>query len=433
MRNFIIAMWLWPLAWSSAEAQRIKWRVVGDTGGARSGCSGREAIAAIDGWFKSFNAADSAGLANALARPFAITTGSKWVRDDFPRRFNDVIARVVGYARERKRFHDERLTLDSVRFLGWKGTTLGFVPYFDRFATDLKARPIPGIGNGEYWCRRGIRTLHLAPDQSIRPPVQQAPAQPTLRITYLANAGVMLSDGKDRVLIDALFRKYKAHPVPDEQTQLQLALAQPPFDSISVILVTHYHGDHFAPEPIVSHRRFARYGPGMMSSQQVIDSLRAGMNLTGNNRFFGSARGPAPGTIEYTGVNGVTIYVMRLPHAGEQHHDVEQLGYIVQLGGHRVLHVGDADITEATFAPLRLHKSRIDVALIPYWALLNDESRRVIAQYIQPTRVIVTHVDARTAEGRRIADDVKAVFPGAWTFQRTMHTLTLTCHKDCQP
>jgi glyoxylase-like metal-dependent hydrolase (beta-lactamase superfamily II) len=97
---------------------------------------------------------------------------------------------------------------------------------------------------------------------------QTAPVQAGVTITFLANEGVMLSSGGKKVLIDALFLKYETgYAVPADSTLSALAKARPPFDSVDLILVTHRHGDHFHPVPLISSTTL---GPG--SSPRVRSS-----------------------------------------------------------------------------------------------------------------------------------------------------------------
>ena len=117
-------------------------------------------------------------------------------------------------------------------------------------------------------------------------------------------------------------------------------------------------------------------------------------------------------------VNGITVELLGLPHGG--HPGVEHLGYIVELGGRRVLHVGDTDTGEASFAPFRLDTARINVALLPQWMVLSNEGRRVIEQWIRPRQVVAFHVG--TNEGQRATRAVQAALPSAITFSRSLET-----------
>ena len=249
---------------------------------------------------------------------------------------------------------------------------------------------------------------------------QAAPTQSGVVITFLANEGVMVSSGTSKVLIDAFFLKYeRGYAVPADSTQAALQSARAPFNSVNVILVTHRHGDHFHPAPVVAHLR-ANPRATLLTSQQVIDSLRGHLPQGGALTARLMARTMAPGTRRREVVNGVTVELLGLPHGGSRHRHVEHLGYVVELGGRRVLHVGDTDISEATFAPFRLDTARIDVALLPSWMVLDDDGRRIIQRWIRPRQVVAFHVGE--GEGERTAREAKAALPDAVTFFRSLET-----------
>ena len=112
----------------------------------------------------------------------------------------------------------------------------------------------------------------------------------------------------------------------------------------------------------------------------------------------------------------MTVELLGLPHGG--HPRVEHLGYIIELGGRRELHVGDADLSEETLAPFRLDTSRIDVALLPYWALTGKKERRAIERWIRPRQVVAFHVGPR--EGAKTDRAIRAAIPNAITLVRSL-------------
>ena len=112
--------------------------------------------------------------------------------------------------------------------------------------------------------------------------------------------------------------------------------------------------------------------------------------------------------------------MLGLPHGGNRPRSVEHLGYVVEIGGRRVLHVGDTDVSEANFAPFRLDTARIDVALIPTWAVTADAGRRVIERWIRPKQVVGFHVGTDDAD--RAIRDVRSAMPNAVTFTRSLET-----------
>jgi L-ascorbate metabolism protein UlaG (beta-lactamase superfamily) len=237
-------------------------------------------------------------------------------------------------------------------------------------------------------------------------------------VTFLANEGVMLSSGTKKVLIDGLFLKYETgYAVPADSTQAALAGARAPFDSVDLVLVTHRHGDHFHPVPVAAHLR-SNPRATLLTSQQVIDSLRGRLSADELRSPRVMARTTAPGTRRREVVSGIAVELLGLPHGSWRHRSVEHLGYVVELGGRRVLHVGDTDVSEAHFARFRLDTARIDVALLPSWAVTSDEGRRVIERWIRPRHVVAFHVGQDGVERER--REVRAAMPQAVTLTRSL-------------
>lgn len=264
----------------------------------------------------------------------------------------------------------------------------------------LLAAVVAALARGQVWAQR------------------PAPAE-SLAITFLANEGVMLSSGGKKVLIDALFLKYQTgYAVPADSTQAALAAARAPFDATDLVLVTHRHGDHFHPEPVAAHLR-ANPRAVIITSQQVIDSLQRNHSASALRTSQIVSRTTAPGTRRREIVNGVTVELLGLPHTGTRHRGVEHLGYIVELGGRRVLHVGDTDGLESSYATFRLDTARIDVALLPAWMVTSEEGRRVIDRWIRPRHVVAIHLpDGDAAD--RVAREVRAALPQAIAFTRSL-------------
>lgn len=171
VRIFCAAVGLHLLVIGSASAQQsTPLKIRGDTTGAPRGCSAASGISAIRAWFAAFTDADSAGLAKASATPhgrFVFSIGKFATSDTFipARTFEELLA----YARKRALQH-ERMTVQEVRFDGWRGRVLQWDPlYFTRSADDLGDKPLRGVGKGGYWCGQGVWYLHLAPRPAIDP------------------------------------------------------------------------------------------------------------------------------------------------------------------------------------------------------------------------------------------------------------------------
>src|SRR5687768_10768764 len=187
--------------------------------------------------------------------------------------------------------------------------------------------------------------------------------QPGVIVTFIANEGVMLSSGTQKVLIDALFDPYDGYPLPHDSTQRSLREARPPFNNVDVVLVTHWHGDHFGAAAVARHLR-ANPRATLVTSAQVIDSLRRYAPARALAAERTVSRAVPSGERRREIVNGVAIEVLGVTH-GHRHSGVEHRGYIIEMGGRRVLHLGDTEFTETEFSRLRLDTARIDVALLP--------------------------------------------------------------------
>lgn len=253
------------------------------------------------------------------------------------------------------------------------------------------------------------------------PPSTGAADADGVAVTFLANEGVLLSSGARQVLIDGLFEQYETgYAIPADSTRKALSRAQPPFDGVDLILVTHHHGDHFHPRPVADHLA-ANPGATLVASRQVMDSLRGRVSRMGLRGDRLVPRTVAPRTRRTEIAGGIAVELLGLPHGGRRHRGVEHLGFIVELGGRRVLHVGDTDFSEAIFAPFRLDTARIDVALLPYWMVTSREGQRVIARWIRPRQVVAFHVPEDRTEAIR---EVRSAMPAAMVFVRSLETHT---------
>jgi len=163
MRALLMLVAIAALGSSSAKAQTPRtWEIRGDTSGAPRGCSAKEGLDAIDAWFAAMNNHDSAALARVVpASHFVFSIGSFTPTHSFFAAHT--IGELAEHSRHRGKYH-EKLAITAITFNNWRGEALQFGPiYFVRTADDLGPTPKPGIGKGEYRCKRGITVLNTAP------------------------------------------------------------------------------------------------------------------------------------------------------------------------------------------------------------------------------------------------------------------------------
>jgi L-ascorbate metabolism protein UlaG (beta-lactamase superfamily) len=234
-------------------------------------------------------------------------------------------------------------------------------------------------------------------------------ASAQVEITYLGNEGVLLRSPTASVLVDALHGPYKMYATASAATRAKLEQGQPPYDAIDLVLVSHVHADHFDPA-MVARRLEARSGVKLVSSPQVIDAVRDQLRSNSQATSRMETVAVEPGLSRTVRVKpGLTVTLLGLPHGGRSWNEIQNLGHIIEIGGVKVLHVGDADTDPAMFAKFRLVDERIDIALLPDWYLAYDGGQRLVRQHIRPARMCAVHVIPDNVD--EITRRVRAAFP----------------------
>lgn len=233
----------------------------------------------------------------------------------------------------------------------------------------------------------------------------EAAAKTEVEIVYLANAGFSLSvnreglPGRPKVLIDALFGDGLAgYSVVDADQRQRLESASLPYGDVSLVLATHDHGDHFDPDAVA---RFLNASPRahFVSTPQAVERLRqAAPDLDAEAKRAGRSSRvhaivPEEGQLHRVALPdelGVEIDALHLHHGRGR--STQNLGFLIHLGGVRVLHIGDTEITAAEIAPLALETRSIDVALVPAWFLTYDSWVEVTRRHLGSRVLVAMHL-----------------------------------------
>ncbi len=94
------------------------------------------------------------------------------------------------------------------------------------------------------------------------------------------------------------------------------------------------------------------------------------------------------------------------------------MGYIIHIGGQRILHAGDAQINEACFEPLAEFAKGVDVACLPHWLVERPAGVAFVRDVLQPKHLLICHIMPRDAE--KIVAGVKESFPKATCLTKRM-------------
>ena len=264
-----------------------------------------------------------------------------------------------------------------------------------------------------------------------RSSLAQAPGQPARRdslvVTYLANEGVMLSSGGATVLIDALFGDgLSGYGVVSKPTRVRMEGATAPFDRVNAVLTTHTHGDHFDATAVLAHLR-ANPRATFVSTRQAVDAVRRAAGAAANSVAGRLVVGDQPKgeRSQVAATGGATIYALGLPHGGG---GPTNLGFVVDVGGFRVLHLGDTSEGMREFTTLRLGELGIDVALLTPHYLQEPDLREVVRREVRPRHIAVVHAPdgflARWRDGwSRAVREIQGANPNARIFSRELETL----------
>ena len=249
-----------------------------------------------------------------------------------------------------------------------------------------------------------------------QPPATQTPG--TIKLTYVGNEGVLISDGSKAVLIDGLHRKYGddyLNPPPDVLSSMETA--KPPFDQVRVVLVSHVHGDHFSAESVGLHLKNNPKATLVSDAQKMSDIARLFPDHASIRNQTYEATPEWKQKLVYER-DGIKVTLLGMKHGSDRFWWIKNLGHIIEIGGKKLFHFGDADTSVENFASFNLPAEKIDIAFIPYWFLLNENSRKVVSENIAAKSNIAVHISPQTAEAD--AAKVKQLFPGVDAFTKML-------------
>jgi L-ascorbate metabolism protein UlaG (beta-lactamase superfamily) len=206
--------------------------------------------------------------------------------------------------------------------------------------------------------------------------IQNPGPPPAVRLTYLANEGVMLSSPRGRVLIDALFGdglpEYAVLPHPLRDS---LERAAGDYGGPALVLSTHAHRDHY-------------------------DSAAVGRYLASNPDavVIGPPGVPPHDEVRAADLGWVRVRPIPVPH-GPTLRPVKHTWYLIDLGGTTALHLGDTSADPKGWSHLELPARGVDIALVPYWYALEDASFQRLLDVIHARTVVLLHVSRGAGRG----------------------------------
>lgn len=252
---------------------------------------------------------------------------------------------------------------------------------------------------------------------------EPARAPVELELVYLANEGFLVRAGETSLLIDAfVYEPYGGYAHVPEELRARMHAGEPPFDKVALALTSHAHRDHFQPEAAAEYLR-ARPGTRFLSSPEVVEALLEPLGETPAAEQLDAQLPEARAALK-SEERGVRIELVRLPHSGGQRTAaVQNLGHVLELGGARLLHVGDAEVLEPDLDGYDLETRAIDVALVPYWWLGDAAAVTRARKLTGAQQLVAVHVPP--AELAQVKASLTALDPAILLFEQPGESRTL--------
>jgi L-ascorbate metabolism protein UlaG (beta-lactamase superfamily) len=244
-----------------------------------------------------------------------------------------------------------------------------------------------------------------------------------LEIRYIGNMGVLISGEESSVLIDGLHTEYNKeyYLFPPQSLVDSLTNSIGGFPRVKVIATTHYHGDHFDAQQVnafLSKNNWSLFFGSEQSTELLskIDSTKKNQIITINTNTYQKQTVNA-GNISITG-----FYLNHVNPA--RHGSVQNVGFVIEIDGKKILHTGDSNWFEKAFTELKLEDENIDVAIFPFWMLLDNKDSSKLKKWINPKYIVATHLPPTGYE-----DYIKTI---KTTYPKTTFLITLNQKVEIQ-
>ena len=216
---------------------------------------------------------------------------------------------------------------------------------------------------------------------------------------YMANEGVMVTDGDTKILFDPIYRNsYGQYLLLPEDMERALFAGEAPFDGVDAVFISHFHGDHFSAEDILALME-AQPGIQLFAPNQAVLGMRE-VAANSDPAIFERVNAVSlqyrdtPVSLE---TENLRVDAVRIPHSGwpTGRLDVENIVWRVTLGDSTtVVHMGDADSNDEHFARDASYwrRNTPDMAFPPYWFFSNREGQQILDSRLGARRSIGIHV-----------------------------------------
>ena len=213
------------------------------------------------------------------------------------------------------------------------------------------------------------------------------------RVTFINNAGFLISVGDKKILIDALYDTNNPNIDPPQEVLQRAVNGEPPFDQIDLVIATHSHADHFSADLVRDHLRNNELAVFVSSPDAVRQIKRMGDEF--DERLISVDL--EPGESSHLSVNGIELDCLYITHGIPSFLNI---GVVITVDDYTFFHSGDM-VTDSmieedvvSLADLQgygLPQKEIDLAFLPIQIFLIDEDVILIEEGVQARYVSPMH------------------------------------------
>lgn len=265
---------------------------------------------------------------------------------------------------------------------------------------------------------QGVIPLNRVVGDNVSRCEQLQPSDP-VAIQYIGNLGVLIEHADQQVIIDGVLGNTGGWISPDPADNTNILTGQSPYEDVEAAGFTHGHGDHVSFNAVNTFL-------GNQPNTIFIGASSEGVGSVNNQARVQLANMPRGQSMQFD-VNGVPITVFHTRHFNQFGNDfsgVTNLAYLVEVGGKKILHVGDFDYAEDNILLFGLEQGELDAIIMPTFnTLISQANFDLITNLLAPRLIIAAHFQNAFLASER--NQVLNLLPDAVIFDSPLEKVTL--------